>query len=471
MKKELLRIDNGKISLNLYQKLNGLYLNVLAGEAVGMIFASLHEKEALIRVLQGDCAFSSGCMYLGESNVTDPGMVKNGIHVISRGTTFSEHLTICENLFFDRMPPLLFRLEDYREMLSDLLEQFHLDLDPDSDVRHLSHGELVALDLVKAYVRKKRIIVLADLTAYLTTNELNSVLTIATVLKKMGFGFVIIESFWDMIFRFTENIAIIKYGRTTGMFHSSELNIEKLRTALRLDMALEDNLTIPAKHFLPSPSRESTLMFKHVHTGILSDVTFSLTKGKMMKILYLDEASCAHMLALLRGERQPLRGEIILNGIHYRPNGIRDAQRCGLFFVEDNPQEKMLLHNMSVYDNLALLLTGRMRGLWQRKRFQKNIHATAAAFCGEDICELSMQELTPVQLQKLVYCKFLLVHPSVIVCINPFSGMDYQVDSVAEKMLLSILDRGTSVLILASYFPGFKLPGKLYYLENGRLTL
>ena len=53
MKKELLRIDNGRLHINLYEALRGVYLNVLAGEALGILFANLYEKEAFIKVLRG----------------------------------------------------------------------------------------------------------------------------------------------------------------------------------------------------------------------------------------------------------------------------------------------------------------------------------------------------------------------------------------------------------------------------------
>lgn len=471
MKKELLRIDNGHLKINLYEALNGVYLNLLAGEALGILFANLYEKEALIKVLRTDAALSSGRMYVDEKIVTSPQAIQQSIYVISKGTSLSDRLSICENIYFTKLPPLMLNLEVYTEMLGDLVDQFHLDVDLRRPVRELSHQQAISLELMKAYVLKKKIIVLADLTAYLTPAEMDGILTIAQQLKKEGYGFVIIESFWDVIFKHTENIAVIKHGKTTGLFRSSELSVERFRNALWQDLAFADPLSLPPKRYSRPEAEDTALAFAHVCTDELNDISFSLSKGRMMKVLYLDERSRAHFLAVLRGERVPDQGSILLGGKPYRPASIREAQRLGLCVVEDYPQEKMLLRNMSAFDNLALLLTGRIRGLWLRRRFRENLRKTAQELCGEDLWDIPMNKLTPVQLQKLTYCKWLIFHPSVIVCINPFTGMDYQVDNVTGAMLSKVLGRGTAVLIVSSYLPESHLPGDLYCLQAGKLLM
>ena len=84
-------------------------------------------------------------------------------------------------------------LKVYREMLEDYVDQFHLNVDIRCPVEKLSHQQAISLELVKAYMLKKKIIVLADLSSYLTPAEMDGVLAIAAQLKKEGYGLVIIE--------------------------------------------------------------------------------------------------------------------------------------------------------------------------------------------------------------------------------------------------------------------------------------
>lgn len=469
MKKELLRIDNGRLHINLYEALRGVYLNVLAGEALGILFANLYEKEAFIKVLRGDASFTSGRMYIDEKIVTYPHVIQQNIYVISRGTTLSDRLSIFENILFTKLPSLMVNLKVYREMLEDYVDQFHLNVDIRCPVEKLSHQQAISLELVKAYMLKKKIIVLADLSSYLTPAEMDGVLAIAAQLKKEGYGLVIIESFWDVIFKHTDNIAIIKHGQTTGLFRSSELGVEQLRSALWQDLGFADSLSVPPKRFNRPEPKDVALAFHSVSTKGLHDISFSLPKGKMLKVLYLDDLSRSDFLSLLRGELAPESGSIFLGQKPYRPASIKAAQRLGLCVVEGNPQEKMLLRNMTVYDNLAIMLVGRVRGLWFRRRFRDNLRKTALELCGEDLWDIPLHRLTPIQLQKVAYCKWLIFHPSVIVCINPFTGMDYQVDSVTERMMAKLLGRGTAVLIVSSYLPETSLPGQVYCLQDGKL--
>ena len=82
----------------------------------------------------------------------------------------------------------------------------------------------------------------------------------------------------------------------------------------------------------------------------------------------------------------------------------------------------------------------------------------------------SISEVSAETLYLMIYCKWLLFMPKVLVCINPFSVTDYQTNQIIRQMIEYLSARGISVIIITSYWPSLcTIKGTLKYLEGGYL--
>ena len=79
-------------------------------------------------------------------------------------------------------------------------------------------------------------------------------------------------------------------------------------------------------------------------------------------MLYLDDLSRSDFLSLLRGAGSGKRLHL-LDQKPYRPASIKAAQRLGLCVVENSPRKNAAAQHDGL-DNLAIMLVGRVRGLW-----------------------------------------------------------------------------------------------------------
>lgn len=470
MKRELLRIDNGKVNTGAYGSLTGIYLGVMAGQVLAVVFANLHEKETFIRVMRGNEVFAQGRLYLDDQPVSHPAAMHDGVHVIHKASALMSQLSILENIFYQNLSTFVFQKQTYREILADIMEEFHIPLDPDTPVTQLTHAETIWMELLKAYVMKRHVIVLADVSYYLTGMEMEAMFDMVRRMKERGFAFILIDSARGLLMKHADLFCFIRQGRTNGFFTPAELSDEAFRRILWQDA---ERVPVPEgkKRFPSDDARESArLIFSRVCFGALNDLNFEICRGKLLKMMYLEEKDGDALLTLLRGESAPVTGDIALSGRPYLARGVSGAQKQGLCFVEDNPAENLLIPQMSVMDNLILALWRKSPWLWLRRHEQRSLRQTLAEICGEDLWEIPVEMLTPVQAQKLVYGKWLLFNPSAVVCVNPFTGMDYQVDGVTESMLQRMLTKGIAVLIVASYLPAMSTQGETLYLVEGRLT-
>jgi ribose transport system ATP-binding protein len=379
-------------------------------------------------------------------------------------------LSILENVFYQNLSTFVFQKQTYREILSDLMETFRIPLDPDTPVTRLTHAETIWIELLKAYVMKRRVIVLADVSYYLTGMEMEAMFAMVQRMKDRGFAFILIDSARGLLLKHADLFCFIRQGRTAGFFTPSELSDDAFRRILWQE---EAPASVPAGspwHMRKSEAECARLAFANVGFESLHGLSFEVFRGKLLKMMYLEEKDGDALLTLLRGEKAPALGEILLSGRRYRPKGMSGAQKQGLCFVEDNPAENLLLPQMSVMDNLGLAMWRKSPWLWLRGQEQKSLRQTLADICGEDFWEIPVAMLTPAQAQKLVYAKWLLFNPSAVVCVNPFTGMDYQVDGVTESMLQRMLAKSIAVLIVASYLPAMSTQGETLYLVEGGLT-
>lgn len=467
MRYECLRIQNGKTDDGTPGKLNGIYLNLFSGEIQGILFSNLFEKAALIRVMQAESMLSYGYMYINEQRVYDVPLVRNNIHVINRHPMLMPNLQIWENVFFNNLGETLFRSKHYVRRLQELFGEFHIQIDPTRTVSSLSYAEAIQIELIKAYALRRNIIVLADISYSLTSSEIGTVLNLARALTKKGCCVLLIESAWEIILHYLDSITIIRNGFTQAVFQYENISSEYINQAFNLS-------PIIGFHTPPMPVVEIqkggfALEIKNISTQYLKNISFSLQYGKITKVFYQDERSCDELLSVLKGKCLPLEGSICLAGQSKRFLSQMRRGDAGMVFVHGASQNDALLDNMSVLDNIGFSFSHKGRQLWRCKNLQKNLRKRMLDLCGEDFWKVSVTQLTPIQRQKLVYSRWILANPTVIVCVDPFVGMDFQVDSITTQMLSLALKHGIAVLIVASFFSSELPEGEQLILSHGTL--
>lgn len=470
MIKELLRIDNGKIDTGVYGSLNGLYFTLPERQIHAVVFADLHEKRTFIQALQGTLPFSQGRLYLNEAMLKPPQTIRDGVYVIHRTSALMVQLKIWENVYYSSLSTFVFQKQIYRDMLRDVMDRFGVRVDPDKPVSQLPHAEAIQIELLKAYVMKRHVIVLADLSYYLTTYEMESMFSLISKIKDCGFSFILIDSTRELLLKYAEMFCFVRQGRTCGFYKPSELSEGMLQHILWQDADTGAELAETHRYFEEDTGGTVRLSFSGISLGALKNLCFRLRKGHMLKIVYRKEKDGDALINLLRGEQPPEEGQILLNNRPYRCRGISGAQAQGLCLLGDNPTENLMIPQMTVLDNIGLILRRKSSMIWFRGAYQRSIRQTLAETCGEDMWNTFVQDLTPVQAQKLVYAECLLYHPSIVVCVNPFTGMDCQVDDVTAQMMRRLLAKGISVLVVASYLPSINMPGETLYLIDGELS-
>jgi ABC-type sugar transport system ATPase subunit len=472
MREEYITIENGRIEKNGTPVFTDLNLRIYKRQIIGFIFDTIMERRNLQEFLKGNLWLSEGKIYVEEnrSDALEAGKyLKNSVTFIEKESKLIENLHMEENVFLFTGKEMLIQRRRYLSELKKLIQFFGLELEVQKKVRDVTVKERVMIELLKAYAEQKKIIILTYMTGFLKKNELGDIKRLIKQMQNQGITFILVEQFENILFDWTDEVVIIRQGRTAAVFDSGTVNREQLYSSL-LGQSKKRVAGMDRFDMEEDEEKEPVLKFENICTDVLKGINMEIEAGEVLKIYYMDDESILSMIALLKGEKKPLSGRIVLAGKEYSANHIIEAVNTGICFIEESPYDNMLFYNMSVRDNLAMALSRKVPFFWFRNRFVKSVGQLTESFNIEDIARTKLRRLEPHTLQKIAYYKWYLYAPRVVVCIKPFTETDIHLQEITVEMISRLKSRGISIIILTpNYSELYRVDGDIIYLKNGQM--
>jgi len=477
MREELLVVEDGKMRKEGFEIFRHLYLQIYKGETFGIIFDNIVERKYLLEWIKGNATLDSGRIYLNNERIPiseSARFISACSAVIERTSKLIDSLSIPVNvlLFAPFMRKYVVDEKKYHLMLGKMAKKLRIEIPKNKRAAALTPKERVTVELVKAFVEGKKLVVLAGITEFLRSQDLHDIYLLMTRLKSWGsMTFVIIESFEDIVLSWTDRLAVIRNGKTQSLFKSKDTNRHQIYSALFGDQGknpMQKTVSVKVDETKePCPALQLT----GIHTEVLQDVNFSIQKGEVAHVCFLDDLSFNHMVELIKGLRKPLSGRIAVNNQPYLINHTYQSVNKGMGWIEESPYETMFIHNMTVLDNLCLTLTKKVPQIWMKKRYLNSIRKFVSGFMDDDIAKVKPDGLPPAKLLQIAYIKWLLYAPSVVICIKPFTEVDIHLRRVTQQMIGLLQSRGIAVVIFTSNISETApVEGETIYIRNGRVT-
>jgi signal transduction histidine kinase/ABC-type sulfate/molybdate transport systems ATPase subunit len=246
----LLAVSGVAVRFGPLTALQGVDLEVRAGELVALAGENGAGKTTLVRCIAGDIAPNSGMIVLdGRPVPADPlGATRRGVSVVW------QDLALCDNL--DIASNLLLGHERRRLLLSDI--RFHADAvlllkrlgiplrDTTRSVRSLSGGQRQLVAVARAMARSPRLLLLDEPTAALGVQE--SALVEELILRVREQGTTIVLACHDIsqMFRLADRIVVLRHGRVVAEVAPSEVHpddVVALLSGQEMDSSARRQLT------------------------------------------------------------------------------------------------------------------------------------------------------------------------------------------------------------------------------------
>ena len=471
MKQELFSVENGKLSKNSSVIFDGLYLRIFQNEIAGIIYDDIQTKRYLNEFLLGELGLDSGRFFVKEKRVPlyrSAHLLPSMVTLINKKSKLVNSFSIPENIFLFSDSSYFIRKRKYEKLFADLQERLNIDLPYGQKPSELTSRNRIIVELMRAYVEKKKLVILDDLSAYLQKKDIEDIFSVLFQLQRLNMTFLVAISFEDEYMKKIDRVTAIKNNKTISLIDSDTDDIQAITRRLYFN---EKTMKLNTKRsILKFDKYDRPIMrFQNVSTSMLSGISFSVNQGELLKIHCFDDLSCAHIVDLLKGELKPSGGSIYYRDKFYDAKNVSSAIHQGVCFIEECACDSMLFYNMSVVENLGIPCGEKIKNFWMFPKYSESILKQVKSRIGKISQYTAVKNQKSYTLLQIAYYKWLLYFPKIVVCINPFTDVDIYMRERAIDMIHQFLERGITVIIVTSnYYTTNKFDGETVDILKGK---
>jgi len=457
------------------QALNGVDLDLLAGEVHGVMGENGAGKSTLMKILLGVHQPDSGTIEVGGEPVTmhSPEDAQAlGIAMIFQEFSLIPQLTVAQNVFLGRESRTRAGLLDDRateRRAAALFEELGIDIDVRRPVGELSTAYWQLTEIAKALSVDARVLVMDEPTSSLARSETEVLFGLIRRLRDRGIAIVYISHRMEEVFEIVDRITVLRDGRQVITAEASAMTLESAIEHI-VGHSIEDGFRrrVPGR-----PPGEPLLEVRGLTAPPLEDVTFDVRAGEVVGVAGLMGSGRTELACTLFGTRLHESGTILVHGRERTIRRPADAIAAGIALVPEDRRRQGLVLAHSVRDNVLLPVLGTLTGrglVDDRKgddlviRFVDSLRIQTASV------HAPVSSLSGGNQQKVVLAKWLSTEPDVLILDEPTAGVDIGAKVEIVDMIRRLADAGNAILLFSSELPELlAISQRLIVLRAGRV--
>jgi ABC-type sugar transport system ATPase subunit len=452
-------------------------MTVRAGTVHALVGENGAGKSTLIKILSGAATADTGAITFDGRPVTihsTADAIALGIATVYQEPQLFPDLTVAENVFTGREIKRHGRVDwtAQNARVVELLELIGLPARYATvPVSELSIAEQQQVSIAKALVGNAEVLILDEPSAILTDTEIEVLFGVVRRLAASGVSIIYISHRLDELFVIANEVTVMRDGQTLGTWPIGELSVRRV-VELMVGGILEDN---PVERTIPDgPPR--LVLEGLACAGEYTDVDVAIRPGEIVTLYGLIGSGAAEIAETVYGMRRATAGRMLLDGKPISPGSPREAKKLGIALLPANRKLQGLFSFQSIAFNISaghLPLLSRL-GTWVDRGRERQV---ARDFI-QRLAVKTPHERQPVSAmsggnaQKVVLARQLVERPQVLVLAEPTQGVDVGAKEEIHKIIRSLADEGTAVLIVTSDLPeAIRVSDRLQVVRAGTTTV
>src|SRR5438270_2206181 len=217
----LLEVRNLSKSFPGVRALDGVSVHAAAGEVLAVVGENGAGKSTLMKILAGVYQPDAGEILIDGQQVRfarPSDALGSGVAMIYQELSLAPDLTVAENIFLGR-EPLSFALlgvVNRREMntrAGAMLKAYGFKLDPRASIKRLSAADRQLVEITRATVEAKRVLVMDEPTSSLTAHEVEDLFRLIRNLKDRGLAIIYISHRLEELDFIADRLTVLRDGR------------------------------------------------------------------------------------------------------------------------------------------------------------------------------------------------------------------------------------------------------------------
>ena len=322
--------------------------------------------------------------------------------------------------------------------------------------------------IARAFAESASIYCLDEPTTSLTEHEKHALFAVIRNLQAMGATVIYVSHDLDDVLELTDKVTVMRDGKVVGIYDTGAITKDRLISTM---IGRDLTAAFPSKtaNINDVVFAASGLRGERVH-----QVSFDLHAGEILGIAGLLGSGRTEILRMIYGVDPIHNGTLTLHGQEFRPTCPQDSIRRGIVLIPEERRSQGLLLDRSIYENISLVyLNEFVKGPFLKHDAEKKEaeHIGRAVRLKAADYRQHVKTISGGNQQKVVFAKYLLRQPVVLLLDEPTRGIDVGAKAEIYRLVRELSDLGKGVIFVSSDLEEvLMVSDMLLVLTNGRIT-
>jgi ribose transport system ATP-binding protein len=429
-------------------------------------------KSTLIKIISGAYQPDKGgsIEFEGKARSLNPrAAMELGIQTIYQEHNNFPHLSVMENIFvgLEITDKGIMKRKEMREKTQEVLDYLHCRFSPDVLVGELSSGEKKLVEIAKAIVFQRKIIILDEPTSSLSASEIDMLLDVVKKVSKKGISIVYISHHLEEVFRIADRITILRDGMKILTCGADEIDEPRLIH----NMVGRDVSAFYSREFF-EPG-DVALEAKNLTGNGVRNISFNVRRGEIVGFAGMVGSGRSELMALLMGAARKYGGDLYIEGQKVNFKNPSDAIKNKMCFItEDRQYTGLFLEHTIARNTIIANMVNNKKTFFSPKDDIKvgNEYIKKMNIKANDASDLVVN-LSGGNQQKVVLSKWFNTNGDIFIFDEPTLGIDVGAKQEIYKIMMELLRDNKAIIMVSSDMPEVvSLSDRVIVMRDGAIS-
>jgi galactofuranose transport system ATP-binding protein len=440
--------------------LTGVSFRMFPGEVHALMGENGAGKSTLIKVLTGVHSIDQGTVEMDAKQVKimSPQDAQNaGISTVYQEVNLCPNLSVAENIYIGREPRRFGRIlwkEMNRNAAALLKDRLNLQIDVTLPLQSYSVAVQQLIAIARAVSISAKVLILDEPTSSLDQGEVQQLFTVMRKLKSEGLSILFVTHFLDQVYEISDRITILRNGEFVGEYKAQDLpRIDLVSKMIGKDLHMLEELPKLAEEQQGAKKELLLEAARLGRKGAIEPVDLKIHKGEIVGLAGLLGSGRTELARLFFAADRADEGELKLTSGKTSIQTPRQAIDQGIAFCSENRKSEGIIDDLTVRENIILALQasqGWFRTISRKRQDEIADEYIKALNINPPSPEHLIKNLSGGNQQKVLLARWLLTQPKLLILDEPTRGIDIGAKAEIQKLVLSLSQKGMSVLFISS---------------------